>query len=89
MGFARIVTHYFHHGAWLEPRQIIGNVHRLHGIPAVLIHGQLDHSAPLSTARELARAWPDSELVVVDAGHLAVEPALVAAAVTATNRFAR
>ena len=23
MAFARIVTHYFHHGAWLEPRQIV------------------------------------------------------------------
>ncbi|MXZ79162.1 MAG: prolyl aminopeptidase [Acidimicrobiia bacterium] len=87
MAFARIVTHYFHHGAWLEPRQIIRNAHRLHGIPAVLIHGQLDHSAPLATARELTGAWPDSELVVVDAGHLATEPAMVEAAVTATNRF--
>ncbi|WP_419849866.1 prolyl aminopeptidase [Candidatus Poriferisocius sp.] len=87
MAFARIVTHYFHHGAWLEPRQIIRNVHRLHGIPAVLIHGQLDHSTPIATAQELAHAWPDSELVVVDAGHLANEPAMVEAAVDATNRF--
>ena len=88
MAFARIVTHYFHHGAWLEPRQVIRDVHRLHDIPAVLIHGQLDVSAPLSTAWELARAWPTSELVVVDAGHLASEPAMVEAAVNATNRFA-
>lgn len=87
MGFARIVTHYFHHGAWLEPRQIIRNAHRLHGIPAVLIHGQLDRSAPIATAEELARAWPDSELIVVDAGHLANEPAMVKAAVAATNRL--
>lgn len=50
----------FHHCAWLEPRQIIRNAHRLHGIPAVLIHGLLDKSASLSTARELADAWPDS-----------------------------
>ena len=89
MAFARIVTHYFHHGAWLEPRQIISNARRLHGIPAVLIHGQLDHSAPIATAEELADAWPDSELVVVDAGHLATEPAMVEAAVNATNRFGR
>ena len=88
MAFARIVTHYFHHRAWLEPRQIIRNVHRLHGIPAVLIHGQLDHSAPLTTAQELADAWPDSELVVVDAGHFASEQAMVDAVVNATNRFA-
>ena len=88
MGFARIVTHYFHHRAWLEPRQIVRNAHRLRGIPAVLIHGRLDNSAPLAAAQELARAWPDSELVVVDAGHLANDPAMVEAAVNATNRFA-
>ena len=87
MGFARLVTHYFHHGAWLEPRQIIRDVHRLHDIPAVLIHGRLDNSAPLSNAEELASAWPDSELVVVVGGHLASEPAMVEAAVNATNRF--
>ena len=88
MSFARIVTHYFHHNAWLEPRQIIRNAHRLHGIPAVLIHGRLDHSAPIATAQELAETWPDSELVVVDAGHLANDLAMVEAAVNATNRFA-
>ena len=87
MGFARLVTHYFHHGAWLAPRQIIRDVHRLHGIPAVLIHGRLDVSAPLVTAEELAGAWPRSELTVVDAGHLASEPAMIGAAVIATNRF--
>jgi proline iminopeptidase len=87
MGFARIVTHYFHHGAWLEPRHIIRNVHQLHGIPAVLIHGQLDHSTLIATAEELAGAWPDSELIVVDAGHLANEPSMAEAAGDATNRF--
>ena len=88
MGFARIVTHYFHHSSWLEPRQIIRNAHRLHGIPAVLVHGQFDHSAPIATAREFVRAWPDSELVVIEAGHLASEPAMIHATVNATNRFA-
>jgi proline iminopeptidase len=36
----------------------------------VLVHGRLDLSGPLETAWELARAWPDAELVAVDdAGH--------------------
>ncbi|WP_419927634.1 prolyl aminopeptidase [Candidatus Poriferisocius sp.] len=89
MGFARIVTHYFDNGAWLEPRQIVRNAHRLHGVPAVLIHGQFDQTAPLTTARELADVWSDSELVVVEAGHLADDPAMAKAAVNASNRFAR
>ncbi len=42
----------------------------LAGIPGVLIHGRLDVSGPLDTAWELARTWPDAELVAVrDAGH--------------------
>lgn len=37
----------------------------------MLIHGRLDMAGPLDTAWELARAWPDAELIVVDeAGHL-------------------
>jgi pimeloyl-ACP methyl ester carboxylesterase len=45
--------------------------HRLAGIPAVLVHGRLDISAPLNTVWELSRAWPDAELIIVkDAGHL-------------------
>jgi proline iminopeptidase len=39
-------------------------------IPGVLIHGRLDMSGPLHTAWELARAWPDAELVTLrDSGH--------------------
>ena len=43
---------------------------RLAGIPGVLIHGRLDLGGPLDTAWELARAWPDAELIVVaGSGH--------------------
>ncbi|MFC6964556.1 hypothetical protein ACFQL7_25000 [Halocatena marina] len=40
------------------------------GISGVLIHGRLDPAAPLETAWELDRAWPDIELIVADdSGH--------------------
>jgi len=67
--FARIVTHYFHHRAWLEEDQLLRQAHRLAGIPAALIHGRSDLGSPLDTAWELASAWPGSELIVVDTGH--------------------
>lgn len=67
----RICAHYFSHGAWLEEGALLRDAHRLSGIPGVLIHGRLDLGGPLETAWELARAWPDAELHVVDgAGHL-------------------
>jgi proline iminopeptidase len=70
LAFVRICSHYFSHGAWLEEGELLGNAARLAGIPGVLIHGRLDLGAPLGTAWELAKAWPDAQLVVVDdSGH--------------------
>ncbi|MGK5629535.1 prolyl aminopeptidase [Streptomyces sp. URMC 123] len=71
LALVRICAHYFSHGAWLEEGALLRNAGRLAGIPGVLVHGRLDMSGPLDTAWELARAWPDAELIVVDeAGHL-------------------
>jgi proline iminopeptidase len=70
LAFVRIATHYFSHGAWLEEGVLLREAGRLAGIPGVLIHGRLDLGGPLGVAWELARAWPDAELVVVeDSGH--------------------
>ncbi|NBM17922.1 prolyl aminopeptidase [Streptomyces sp. GC420] len=71
LAMVRICAHYFSHGAWLEEGVLLREAGRLAGIPGVLVHGRLDMSAPLDTAWELSRAWPDAELIVVeDAGHL-------------------
>ncbi len=89
LGFVRLCSHYFAHGAWLEEGALIRDAHRLAGVPGVLVHGRLDMGGPLTTARELVRAWPDAELHVVErAGHLGGEETgrLVLAAL---DRFAR
>ncbi|MEV4455738.1 prolyl aminopeptidase [Microbispora sp. NPDC049633] len=68
--FVRICTHYFSNAAWLEEGVLLRDAYRLAGIPGVLVHGRLDLGGPLETAWQLARAWPDARLVVVDdAGH--------------------
>jgi proline iminopeptidase len=70
MVFARLVTHYWSNGCFLPEGEILAQAHRLAGIPAVLVHGRYDVSGPLETAWRLHRAWPGSELVVLDdAGH--------------------
>jgi proline iminopeptidase len=74
LAFVRICAHYFSHGAWLEEGALLRDANRLAGIPGVLIHGRLDMGSPLVTAWELARAWPDAELVVIDdSGHTGSE----------------
>ena len=68
--FARLVTHYWSRGCFLTDGEILADIHRLTGIPGVLIHGRWDVSGPLDTAWALHRAWSGSELVVLkDAGH--------------------
>ncbi len=74
LGFVRICSHFFAHNAWLEEGALLRDAHRLAGIPGVLVHGRADLAGPLTTAWELARAWPDAELRVVGgAGHLGGE----------------
>lgn len=88
LAFARLVTHFWSHGCFLEDRQLLRDIERLHGIPAVLIHGRYDVSGPLGTAWALHRAWPGSELVVLDdTGHGG--GSMTKAIVAATDRFAR
>lgn len=75
-GFARLVTHYWAHDGFVadwavpwgaEPGSgLMGGMSRLAGIPGVLIHGRRDVSGPALTAWELHRAWPGSELIVIE-----------------------
>jgi proline iminopeptidase len=70
LGFARLVTHYWRHAAFLEEDQLIRDASRLNGIPGVLIHGRYDVSGPLVTAWKLHNQWATSRLHVLDdAGH--------------------
>jgi proline iminopeptidase len=86
--FARLVTHYWRHAAWLEDGALLRDAGRLAGIPAVLVHGRLDVSSPLDVPWRLARSWDGSELVVLDdEGHTG-GPGMRDAVVAATVRFA-
>ncbi len=87
MAFARIVTHYFHHHAWLEDGILLRDAHLLAGIPGVLVHGRLDLGSPAVTAWELAQAWLDAELELVGTGHSGGDE-MTDRLVAATDRFA-
>ncbi|WP_028806003.1 prolyl aminopeptidase [Streptomyces sp. 142MFCol3.1] len=94
MGFARTVTHYWGNDHFLGEGNAEGVVLRdaplLKGIPGTLVQGSLDFGNLLGIVWRLHRAWPDSELVVVDdAGHGAGAPGMAEALVAATDRYAR
>ncbi len=70
IAFVRICAHFFSNGAWLAEDQLLHNAHKLAGIPAVLVHGRHDMGSPVQTAWELAKAWPDAQLhIIEDSGH--------------------
>ncbi len=88
MAFARLVTHYWHHAAFLEDGALHRDAHRLARIPGVLIHGRMDLSSPIDIPTQLHAAWPGSELIVVDdAGHGAGQPGMQEAVLAAIDSF--
>jgi proline iminopeptidase len=89
LAFARLVTHYWRHAAWLEDGVLLREAHRLTGIPGVLIQGRLDVSGPPDVAWQLSQTWPEAEFALIDqAGHGAGGPGVNEQLVAATNRFA-
>jgi proline iminopeptidase len=87
LAFARLVTHYVRHYAWLDDGYLLDRAAVLADIPGVLVHGRFDFQAPLANAWALHRAWPRAELRVVnDAGHAG--DAITRHLIAATSRFA-
>jgi proline iminopeptidase len=88
LAFARIENHYFVNAGWMRDGQLIDEVGRIRHIPAVIVQGRYDLACPAVTADDLHRAWPEADYRLVLAGHSAMEPAIAAELVAATDRFA-
>jgi proline iminopeptidase len=87
--FARLVTHYVRHDAWLGGEVLLEGLGAIDDVPAVLIQGRFDFQAPLGAAWEIHRRWRASNLEVVDrVGHDAGAPDMTDAIVGAIERFA-
>lgn len=88
LGLGRLEAHYFANGMFLEEGQLLQNADRLSGIPGVIVQGRYDVICPPISARDLADAWPEAELVYVsDAGHSATEPGITIELVRAMERL--
>ncbi len=86
LSIARIEAHYFMHDSFLEDNQLLNNIDRLQNIPGYIIHGRYDMICPIEQAFTLHKAWPLSELFIVQgAGHSAAEAGISAALIKAGN----
>jgi proline iminopeptidase len=86
LGLARLESHYFVNGCFLEDGQLLRDLPRIRHLPAAIVQGRYDVICPLATAQELADAWPEATFEIVpDAGHSALEPGIKRALVAATD----
>jgi proline iminopeptidase len=86
--FARIALHYFVHGGWLEPDQLVRDAGKLAGIPGRIVQGRYDAVCPPVTAWDLHQAWPDSTLQLLPhAGHAVTDRGVLDALMDATDEF--
>jgi proline iminopeptidase len=89
LALARIETHYFVNGGFLEREdQLLAGAARIRHIPGVIVQGRYDVVCPIMTAWELAQHWPEASFrIVADAGHSAYEPGITHELIRATDEF--
>jgi proline iminopeptidase len=85
---ALIVSHYARHDFFIGPGGVPLQFDALQDKPCIIIHGQRDMVCPLESAWTLHRAWPHSELKIVEeGGHVAAEPAIGSALAQAFDQM--
>lgn len=90
LSLAIIECHYFINNCFLEPDQILRNIHLMQHIPGIIVHGRYDMVCALDNAWTLHNAWQNSELHIIrDAGHAGSEPGIVDALVRATKTISQ
>lgn len=85
---AQIENHYFTHGAWLAPSQLLRHAANL-TMPVTIVHGRYDLICPIRSSFALKAAVPHATLVPIpDAGHAGMEPGTKKALRAATDGYA-
>ena len=86
VAFARIECHYFINAIFVEEDHILNNVDKIQHISTTIVQGRYDVVCPARSAWELAKALPDSKLVIVpDSGHSMGEVSIARELVLATD----
>ena len=85
--FARLESHYFLNGGFLEyDGWILANRDRIEHIPAEIVQGRYDLICPPISAHKLALGWPMANLRLINlAGHALSEPGISEALVSVMN----
>ena len=85
----RIETHFASHGYFIQENQILTEISKTPEVPIFIIHGRRDLTCTVDSSWELHKALSGSVLTIVEqGGHLASDPVMTDALVTATDEMA-
>ncbi|MCH9808926.1 MAG: prolyl aminopeptidase [Alphaproteobacteria bacterium] len=81
-------AHYIANDFFLEQDQLVANVHKLKGIPGIIVQGRYDLLCPPTAADSICQGWTDCELKIIDrAGHAISEAGVMEELQTALAKF--
>lgn len=84
----RIECHYLYNKYFIEENQLIANIDKVINIPTIFIHGDKDLVCLPEGSKLLKRHLPTAQLKIIPSGgHLADDPAMIAALVNATDEM--
>ncbi len=85
---AKIEMHYAKNKYFISESEIMENIAQVPVVPTSIIHGRKDLTCLPESSWLVHQALPSSKLIIVnDAGHLAGEPAMIDALITATDKM--
>lgn len=77
LAIARLENHYFVNEGWLQgEKAILHNIAKIRHIPTIICQGRYDLCTPMQSAWELAQAFPEAQLRIVQGGHSSFDEAL-------------
>uniref|UniRef100_A0A7S3GHK7 Proline iminopeptidase n=1 Tax=Palpitomonas bilix TaxID=652834 RepID=A0A7S3GHK7_9EUKA len=88
INFAKIECHYFVNKCFMKEGALLANAEKLQNIPGTIVQGRFDTVCPPRAAFDLHKAWPKSELRIIQNGsHSATEGPMLEALIKATDEF--
>lgn len=84
----RVQLHYLANDCFLRPGELLDNLWRIAGHPAVIVQGRMDMVCPPASAVQVASRLPQAELhMVAGGGHSASQPAIATRLCAAARRM--
>lgn len=85
----KIEMHYAKNKYFIKENQILDDIFKTPNVPVTIIHGRKDLTCLPESSWSIHKNLPQSKLVIVsEAGHLASEPSMINALITATDEMA-